>query len=112
MRFTQTLTADGNSNIIRLDHMINPFNVAVFVDASGGGSGTDKVQVSGSDPLAATDTAGTGMAWWDHATLTGLSAGGVGNIAFPVTAVRLVRSSTSGSRTSVMTVIQAGPLGR
>lgn len=104
--YIRTLSANGTSNACRLDHRQNPFSVAIEVDITG--TATAKVQYSLSEISLATDAQGTGMAWQDHATLTGLAASAVGNIAFPVQAVRLVVSGVAATPTVTMTVLQAG----
>ena len=44
--------------------------------------------------------------WFDHPTVVGLSANADGNYAFPVTAIKLVIGSGSG--TVALTLVQAG----
>lgn len=101
----RTLSAVGTSRPCGLDHKINPFNCSLSL--AFGGTATAKVQYTLSDTKDATDAIGTGMTWFDHATLNGGSVNAVGNFAFPVSAVRLVVSAwTSGN--VILTVLQAG----
>jgi hypothetical protein len=95
----------GISAACPLSHVNDPFNstqALVFT-----GTATAKVQFTLDDPTGASDAQGSNLTWFDHATLTGISANTVGNIAFPVRAIRLnVTAWTSGSVT--MTVLTAG----
>jgi hypothetical protein len=97
--------AAGTSNMVKLTTSVNPFNVTIAVVITGTASA--KVQYTVDDPASASDTIGTGLAWVDHATLVSLSATAVGNLAYPVTAVRTVVASASAA-TITTSVLQAG----
>lgn len=101
----KTLAAVAISAACPLDHYENPFNLSLAVVIAT--TATAKVQYTLDDPASASDSSGTGLTWFDHATLTAITASAVGNIAFPVRAVRLnVTAWTAGNVT--MTVLQAG----
>lgn len=103
--YVRTLGAVATSAACPLDTFRNPFNVSLALDFTG--TATAKVQYTLDDPALASDAQGTGLTWFDHATLAGVTSDTPGNIAFPVRAVRLVVTAwTSGS--VVMTAIQAG----
>jgi hypothetical protein len=101
-----TVGSVTTSNVIPLDTYRTPFNIGIGCALSAGASLTytvnytyDDVQAAGFNPATAT--------WFDHATLAAKTTSSDGNIAVPVTALRL--NVTSGS--VVMTVIQAGMSG-
>lgn len=104
----KSLSAAATTSALPLDHFRNPFNVAIAVALSNTPTLTYSVEYTLDDPAMATTSAGAGLTWFSHATLAGQTASAVGNIAFPVRAVRLnVTSYTAG--TATITVIQAGP---
>lgn len=104
-----TVGAATTSQPIPLDHYKTPFNVSLGCGLSAGASLTYKVQYTYDnvqDPAFSPATA----TWYDHATLVAKTTTSDGNIAFPVTAVRLnVTLWTSGTVT--LAVIQAGQNG-
>lgn len=100
-----TLGAVAVSNPIPLNNYSTPFNVGIGADISAGGSLTyavehtfDNVFAAGFNPATAT--------WFPTAGLSGTTDLN-GNLAFPVTAVR-INVSVWASGTVTMTVIQAG----
>lgn len=96
---SKTLTAAGFSDPIPID--LRRFHMGVGLIATLSGTGLYTVQVSGDDPRA-------GFTHWnDHDLMNGLSASQNGNLAFPVTAVRLNATSLTGTLT--LSVIQ--PIG-
>lgn len=90
---TQSITGTGSTNGIPLDHYISPFNVGFGVVVSG--TITYKVQHTFD-----------GTNWFDHPTVTGLTANQDGNYAFPVSQIRL--TTTAGTGVATLTAIQAG----
>jgi hypothetical protein len=102
----RTQTTAGNSVAVPLNWLATPFSVTAVI-AIAGGTATCKLQYTSDELTGATDTAGTGLTWLDHATLTGVTATQAGNIAFPVTAVRTNVSAISGA-TVTTTIRQAG----
>ena len=88
---------------IPLDREANPFTVSLVIEVLSG-TNTSKVQFTVDDIFNSSVT----PIWLDHATLTNISATTSGNLAFPVTAVRLNMTAwTSGS--AQLVVIQAKP---
>lgn len=97
------VTGVGAGNVLPLDNYISPFNVTISAIVNGAATFTvqytlDDVQASGYSPA-------TGN-WFNHPDVTGATTSLTANIAFPVTAVRLL--VTAGTGTVNMTVIQAG----
>lgn len=99
---TVSVTGVGNSNPVVIDQRIAPTNIGLAVIVTG--TITYTVQYTFDDVFANGYTASSGN-WFNHPTLTG-SASLNSNIAYPVTAVRLTTSAGTG--TAAMTVIQAG----
>jgi hypothetical protein len=91
------------SKIVNLDSYVSPFNVALSVRVTGTVNYT--VQYTFDKIFENNWIPSTGN-WVDHPSLTGKTATLDSNIAYPVTAVRIVQNSGSGS--CVLTVIQAG----
>lgn len=91
------------SSIVNLDFWVSPFNVALSVRVTDTVNYT--VQYTFDDIFAAGYTPASGN-WVDHPTLSNKTATLDSNIAYPVTAVRIVQNSGAGS--CVLTVIQAG----
>lgn len=96
----------GFDTVVPLDHYISPFNITIFVDVTGIVNytvcyTTDNVFAAGYDPSLGV--------WSFHPDATAQSSDLAVNIAFPVTAVRVIRNSGAGDVT--MTVIQAGQVG-
>jgi hypothetical protein len=109
---TYSQTASGiSATPIVMDHYASPFNVTIGIAFSG--TATAKAQFTLDDPASFASAAlyNSGAVWYDHITLTGLTANSTGNIAFPVRAIRTnVTAYTSGAVTT--TIIQAGMPGR
>ena len=99
---TVSVTGVGNSNPVVIDQRIAPTNIGLAVIVTG--TITYTVQYTFDDVFANGYTASSGN-WFNHPTLTGSSSLN-SNIAYPVTAVRLTTSAGTG--TAAMTVIQAG----
>lgn len=100
----KTVGTIASSDPIPLDHYISPSNVTVDVLVNGTGI-TYAAQYTTDDIYANDYSAASGN--WSSISGVGGSASATGNIAFPVTAVRLdVSAVTSGDAT--LTVIQSG----
>lgn len=101
-----TVSAQEASNPIPMDHYREPFNVSIGVAVTGTLAYT--VEHTFDDVFADGYDASTGVWFANDATnLQGATTSQDGNLAFPVTAIRLnVSAYTSGSAT--MTLIQAG----
>jgi len=100
-----TLAATGvsSSSVAPMNVNTSPFNVGFGVTVSG--TITYKVQHTFDDVWSSTFNPATAN-WFDHPTITGLSAAADGNYAFPVTAIRL--TNTAGTGTATMRLLQAG----
>lgn len=94
-------TTVGASMPIPLDLYLDPFDVSLFVDVTG----TVNVTVEYTGDATVLTSTGPFL-WFAHADLTSVTADDVGTIISPVTAVRLVTNSGTGS--AVFTVLQAG----
>lgn len=93
-------TGAGSSATVPMDYFKNPFNVGIGVVVSGTVNYTiqhtfDDVQ----NPLV-TPT------WFSHPSLASLAVNADGNYAFPVTAIKVLVNSGSGTATA--TIVQAG----
>lgn len=86
---------------IPVDREANPFSVTLVIEVLSG-TNTSKVQYTLDNVWDSTVT----PIWIDHATLTGITATTAGNIAFPVTAVRL--NMTAFASGSAQLVIMQG----
>ena len=95
---TVSKTGVGSSSTVVMNTNISPFNVGFGVTVSGTVDYT--VQHSFDDP------AGTISNWFSHPTVVGEVAAADGNYAFPVTAIKLLVNSGSG--TATLKLIQAG----
>lgn len=94
-----TLSSVTTSAPIPLDRSANPFSVGLVIEVTG--TNTSKVQLTLDDIYDPTVT----PVWFDHTTLTNISATTSGNIAFNCTAIRLnLTAFTSG--TAVLKVLQ------
>lgn len=98
-----TVTGVANSNVFIPCHYLGPFNVALGLDVVGTHDVT--VQYTFDDVFAPTFSAATAD-WRNHASLTNKTADTDSSIAYPVTGIRLV--GNSGTGTSTLTIIQAG----
>jgi len=94
-------TGVGASKNVPLDVYLDPFNTSLFLDITGTVNVT--VQYTGDDNVL---TSAGPFVWYDHTDLTGETADTVGTIISPVTAVRLLTNSGTGS--AELTVLQAG----
>lgn len=94
-------TGVGASPPLPLDMYLDPFNASLFIDVTGTVNVT--VQYTGDDDVL---TSVGPFVWFDHSDLTGETADTVGTIISPVTAVRLLTNSGTGS--AQLTVLQAG----
>lgn len=93
----------GNSNPCPLDQYISPFNVALGVTVTGTVNYT--VQYTFDNVFAEGYTPASGN-WVDHPSLTSQTVTKDSNIAYPVSAVRLVQNSGAG--TTRLVILQAG----
>ena len=100
---TLTVTGVTSSSVAPMNVNTSPFNVGFGITV--GGTITYKVQHTFDDVWSPTFNPATAN-WFDHPTITGLSAAADGNYAFPVTAIRI--TGTAGSGTATMRLIQAG----
>ena len=91
------------SNVYVPDHYISPMNVALSVRVSGTINYT--VQYTFDNVFATDYNPATGN-WVDHPSLTAQTATKDSNIAYPVTGIRIV--GNSGTGTAIFTIIQAG----
>jgi hypothetical protein len=94
-------TSVGASQPIPLDIYIDPFDVSLFVDVTG----TVDVTVEYTGDADVLTSSGPFL-WFAHVDLTNVTADDVGTIISPVTAVRLL--TNSGTGTAELTVLQAG----
>jgi len=97
-----TVTGVGDTQVCPVDTYISPSNMGLAVIVTG--TITYKVQYTFDNVFASGYVAASGN-WFDHPTLVG-SASSNSNIAYPVTAIRLITTAGSGSAT--LTIIQAG----
>jgi hypothetical protein len=95
---TVSKTGVGSSSAIVMNTNISPFNVGFGVVASGTVDYT--VQHTFDDPAVGFTT------WYSHPTVAGEVANADGNYAFPVTGIKVLVNSGSGSAT--LNLIQAG----
>lgn len=91
----------GASQPIPLDLYLDPFNVSLYIDVTGTINVT--AQYTGDTNVL---TSNGPFLWFNHADLTSKTADSVGTIISPVTAVRLLTNSGTGS--AVFGVVQAG----
>jgi hypothetical protein len=94
-------TGVGASQPIPLDIYIDPFDISLFIDVTGTVDVT--AQYTGDADVL---TSNGPFVWFNHSDLTGVTADDVGTIISPVTAVRLLTNSGTGS--AEFTVLQAG----
>lgn len=97
-------TGTGSSAVVPLDHYQSPFNVGIGVVVSGTVNYTIQHTFDNVQDASVTPT------WFNHASLAAQSANADGNYAFPVTAVKVLVNSGTGTATA--TVIQAGMPGK
>lgn len=94
-------TGVGASAPLPLDLYLDPFNVSLFIDVTGTANVT--LEYTGDDSVL---TSVGPFVWFAHSDLTSVSADDVGTIISPVSAVRLVTNSGTGS--AELTVLQSG----
>jgi hypothetical protein len=94
-------TGVGASAPIPLDLYLDPFNVSLFIDVTGTVDVT--AQYTGDNDVL---TSVGPFTWFNHTDLTNETSDSVGTIISPVTAVRLV--TNSGTGTAELTVLQTG----
>jgi hypothetical protein len=95
---TVSQTGVGSSDALVMNTNISPFNVGFGVVATGTVDYT--VQHTFDDPAVGFTT------WFSHPTVAAQTSGADGNYAFPVTGIKVLVNSGTGSVT--MNVIQAG----
>lgn len=95
---TVSKTGTGSSSALVMNTNISPFNVGFGVVVSGTVNYT--VQHTFDDPAVGFTT------WFSHPTVAAQTANADGNYAFPVTGIKILVNSGSGSAT--LNLIQAG----
>ena len=95
---TVSKTGTGSSSAIVMNTNISPFNVGFGVIATGTVNYT--VQHTFDDPATGFST------WFSHPTVASQSANADGNYAFPVTGIKVLVNSGSG--TAQLKLVQAG----
>jgi len=98
-----TITGVTQSPVYAPDVYISPFNLALSVVVTGTINYT--VQYTFDDVFAPTYNPASGV-WTNHPTLAAQAASLDSNIAYPVTGIRIVGNSGTGS--ARLTLIQAG----
>ena len=91
----------GSSNVLATDLYISPFNVGFGVVVTG--TVTYTVQHTFDNPQTVASPT-----WFSHPTIAAKSDNQDGNYAFPVAAVKLLVTASTGAYTANMTMIQAG----
>jgi hypothetical protein len=91
-------TGVGSSSALVMNTNISPFNVGFGVTVTGTVNYT--VQHTFDDPAVGFST------WFSHPTVASLAANADGNYAFPVTGIKVLVNSGSG--TATLNLIQAG----
>lgn len=91
-------TGTGSSDSLVMNTNQTPFNVGFGVIVSGTVNYT--VQHTFDDPATGFST------WFSHPTVAGLTANADGNYAFPVTGIKVLVNSGSG--TATLKLVQAG----
>jgi len=95
---TVSKTGTGSSSALVMNTNISPFNVGFGVVVSGTVNYT--VQHTFDDPAVGFTT------WYSHPTIASQTANADGNYAFPVTGIKVLVNSGSG--TATMNLVQAG----
>lgn len=95
---TVSKTGTGSSSALVMNTNISPFNVGFGVVVTGTVDYT--VQHTFDDPAVGFTT------WFSHPTIASLAANADGNYAFPVTGIKVLVNSGSG--TATLNLIQAG----
>lgn len=91
-------TGVGSSSALVMNTNVSPFNVGFGVVVTGTVNYT--VQHTFDDPAVGFST------WFSHPTVASLAANADGNYAFPVTGIKVLVNSGSG--TATLNLIQAG----
>jgi len=102
-----TVTGVGVSNPIPMDQYLTPFNVGLGATINSG-TATYTVQHTFDDVYASNYNPSTGT-WFNQPDITAVTTNQDGNYAFPVSAIRLNVSASTGSVT--LHVLQAGVTG-
>jgi hypothetical protein len=97
--------ASGSSAVVPLDLYLTPFNVSLFLEITGTANAT--VQYTGDDINVTTSL--DALTWTSHSDLTAKTASAIGTLISPVTAVRVLNNSGTG--TVVLRVVQSGIFG-
>lgn len=95
---TVSKTGTGSSSALVMNTNISPFNVGFGVEVTGTVNYT--VQHTFDDPAVGFST------WFSHPTVASETANADGNYAFPVTGVKVLVNSGSG--TATLKLVQAG----
>jgi hypothetical protein len=95
---TVSKTGAGSSSALVMNTNVSPFNVGFGVVATGTVNYT--VQHTFDDPAVGFTT------WFSHPTIASQTANADGNYAFPVTGIKVLVNSGSG--TATMSLVQAG----
>jgi hypothetical protein len=95
---TVSKTGVGSSSSLVMNTNVTPFNVGFGVIVSGTVDYT--VQHTFDDPASGFST------WFSHPTVAGQAANADGNYAFPVTGIKVLVNSGSG--TATLKLVQAG----
>jgi len=95
---TVSKTGVGSSSALVMNTNISPFNVGFGVIVTGTVNYT--VQHTFDDPASSFST------WFSHPTIASQAANADGNYAFPVTGIKVLVNSGSG--TATLKLIQAG----
>ena len=83
---------------IPYDQHVSPFNVGMSLELSG--VSNSKVQITFDDITTPTAlTTATGVTWFDHSVLANISANTNSNVAYAISAARLVINSGTGTVT-------------
>jgi len=95
---TVSKTGTGSSSALVMNTNVSPFNVGFGVVVTGTVNYT--VQHTFDDPAVGFTT------WFSHPTIASQTANADGNYAFPVTGIKVLVNSGSG--TATMNLVQAG----
>lgn len=94
-------SSTGASNVLPTDLYISPFNVGFGVVITG--TVTYTVQHTFDNPQTVASPT-----WFAHPTIAAKSDNQDGNYAFPVAAIQVLVTASTGAYTVTMTMIQAG----
>lgn len=98
-----TTNGVGVSEVCPVDIYLSPTNIGLGVDITG----TATIDVEHTfDDVFAEDFDPNTATWYQHPTLTGVTADDDGNYAFPPTGIRL--NQTAGAGSAILNIIQAG----